>query len=269
MPKTICIAVILATVFLATWAHAGGAEISSFVEQGIIHYTRGELDEAIEDFSNGVQASPNDYMAYFQRAKVYEYREDADKAIADYTAVLKACPGFIMCPQALYYRGLMYQRKNLEEEAIKDYTAIIDSNCESKGILANAYNNRGLAFDRRGRFDDALSDYSRALDVMPRLINAYYNRGAAYASLGAYTLALQDFEKELEINKRSISASRYKLAIMYYEKKEYAKSWFELFALMQSGERVSHVLIEDLKRLRAKSISETGALVSGVNNFSY
>lgn len=251
--KVTCGASFLAIVLSLSCAFASEREISTFVERGIIYYVNGEIDKAIAEFSQGIRVNPKDYVACFQRAKAYEQQDNIDPAIADYGQVIKQCPAFFLCFQALYSRGLLYQKKRLLDEAIADYTAIIESKCNVKGILANAYNNRGLAYDYQGRFDLATSDYNDALETVPKLFNAYYNRGATYANMGVYTLALEDFDKELELNRHCFPAVRYKLAIIYYNQRDYQRSWYALFALMQSGERVSHALIEDLKKLRARS----------------
>ena len=243
----------LAVSLFFSCAFASDREISAFVEQGIIYYVNGDIDRAIAEFSQGIRVNPKDYVAYFQRAKAHEQKDDIDAAISDYGQVIKQCPAFFLCYQALYSRGLLYQKKRLLGDAIADYSSIIESKCNVKGILANAYNNRGLAYDYQGRFDLAVSDYNDALDTVPKLFNAYYNRGATYANMGVYTLAYEDFDKEVGLNRHCFSAVRYKLAIMYYNQRDYQRSWYALFALMQSGERVSHALIEDLKKLRAKS----------------
>jgi tetratricopeptide (TPR) repeat protein len=226
--------------------------ISTSVEQGIILYVNGEIDKAIAEFTQGIRINSKDYVAYFQRAKAHEQQDNIDAAIADYDEVIKQCPAFYLCAQARYSRGLLYQKKRRLDDAIGDYTSLIESKCNIKGLLANAYNNRGLAYDYQGRYDLAISDYNDALDVVPKLFNAYYNRGATYANMGVYTLALEDFEKELELNRHFFPAVRYKLAILYYNQRDYQRSWYALFALMQSGERVSRALIEDLKKLRAR-----------------
>ena len=92
----------LAVSLPVTCAFASEREmISAFVERGIIYYVKGEIDKAITEFSQGIQVNSKDYVAYFQRAKAYEQQDNIDAAIADYGQVIKQCPVFFLCYQAL------------------------------------------------------------------------------------------------------------------------------------------------------------------------
>jgi tetratricopeptide (TPR) repeat protein len=226
----------------------GEGEVSSFTEKGMVYYSRGEVEKAIAEFNQGIQEDPTDYVAYFQRARAYEHLKRTEDAIDDYNQVTKQCPGIFLCEQAYYARGVLYHKSGSLKEAVTDYTSLIEAAPDNKVILANTYNNRAIAYDALGQYDLAIRDYNKAVDLVPKLVNAYYNRGVTYANMGVYPLSLQDFEKELELNPRSVYAMRYKSALMYYSRRDYKRSWFEVFSLMQSGENASRTLVKDLKK---------------------
>jgi tetratricopeptide (TPR) repeat protein len=236
-------------------------EISTFVEKGMAAYSKGDVDRALVEFNEALKVNPNDPVAYFQRAKAYEQKKRLDQAISDYSQVIKKCPGFFLCEEALYARGVLYHKKDRLQEANGDYTTLIQSSCSNKGVLANTHNNRALIYDQDGKYDLALADFNKALDLSPELINLHFNRGITYTNMGIYPLALQDFEKELDLNPRCVSAARYKSALLSYGRRDYKRCWFELFSLLQSGETVSRTLMDDLKkkmqssRIRSKTYS--------------
>jgi tetratricopeptide (TPR) repeat protein len=249
------VALLLLGISAYAYAQEYTIEFSPLVRQGLIYFASGELERALAEFSNAIEANPRDYLAYYQRAKVYEQQKYFEFAIEDYTEILKACPRFFLCCRVYYYRGVLYQRKLMHAEAIADYTKIITTRCRSKILLANAYNNRGLSYNRLGKYDKAIYDYNEAIKLAPDLMNVYYNRGCAYANQGLYPLALQDFDKELELSPKSFAVKHYKLALIYYDKKDYYKSWNEVFFLLETGEQVSPLLMEDLKKHRVEAAS--------------
>ena len=230
-------------------------DISADVEHGIVCFAKGDVDGAINEFTASIRSNPKDYLAYYHRAKVYEFKEDSAQAIADYGQTIKAGCGYFLFGYASYYRGVLYQRMRNLPEAIGDYTAIINQSELSVSLRANAYNNRGLAYDRQGKFDDALADFNRALELIPKLLNAHYNRGVAYANLGAYAPAREDFLKELGLNPCSVNAHYYNVTLAYYEQGDYYRSWYHVFRLMRSDQHVSRLLIVDLKNKIEKASS--------------
>lgn len=249
----VCSAIISFLLGFSSLAFTDDDEMSTAVREGIVCFSKGELDNAIAKFTVAIETDPKDYLAYYQRAKVYEFRNETEKAISDYSFLINSDAESLLVNFSYYYRALLYQQNNLLDEAIADYTKIIDVKFDKVPILANAYNNRGLAYDKKGRFDLAVGDLGKAIELMPKLINAHYNRGASYANMGVkgYQLALSDFMQELAINPRSFAAKHYRWAIIFLNQKDYYKSWYEALTLMRGGERVSGALMEDLKKLKA------------------
>jgi tetratricopeptide (TPR) repeat protein len=70
----------------------------------MIYKIRGEYDQAIEDYSQAIWLSNNDYpSAFFNRAKSYFAKGQYDRALADFDTVLRFNP---RNPDGLYVRGL-------------------------------------------------------------------------------------------------------------------------------------------------------------------
>jgi tetratricopeptide (TPR) repeat protein len=248
---------LLALLPIFSRALASGNDISDLVREGIVCYSKGNLDSAAALFNKAIKCNNQDYVAYFERAKLNELRNYLDDAIGDYSRIVAVCPEYFLCFQARYARGVLLQKKVRLDDAVNDYTYIIKGTGSSKGILANSYNNRALVYNRVGDYQSALTDLNRAIEILPVLINAFYNRGATYANLGIYNLALADFNKELQLNPQSLHTARYKLALLAFGSQDYNRCWLQLFSLMQSGEPVSKVLLAELKKQRVKEAEGT------------
>ena len=227
---------------------ASDTDPSDCMRQGIKLFVNGNFDQAIFEFNKSIRANSDDYYAHYHRAKAFENKDDFINAIADYSEVIRINPPYRLIDYSRYYRGVLYQKKKLFDKALADYNAIIEDKEASAALRAQALNNRGLVYDRQGKFEEAISDYNKAIKLVPSLFNVYYNRGASNANLGAYISAIADFNKELDVNPHSFPARHYNQALAYYFERKYQKSWYEVFRLMRSGERVSSVFIADVKK---------------------
>ena len=78
---------------------------------------------------------------------------------------------------------------------------------------ADFYNKRGIEFGMKGQYDQAILDFNKALEINPGYADAYYNRG-----------------------------------IVYYSKKEYAKSWDDIKKAQGLGGQVPPEFLEDLRK---------------------
>ena len=104
--------------------------------QGEIHLTVDEFDEALEDFDQALEVSPDHRGALMGRAVVFmeTEREAEAEAAFDYL--------------------IMFLERTL-----------VPADRTGWGTLAAAYANRGILFDRQGRFEEALNDYVAAILV--------------------------------------------------------------------------------------------------------
>ncbi|MDR1784959.1 MAG: tetratricopeptide repeat protein, partial [Spirochaetaceae bacterium] len=130
---------------------------------------------------------------YFKRAYEYDEKKDYDRAILDYTQVIRLNP---LADGAYNNRGLAYEKKGDYDRAIADYTHAIMLNPNYAGI----YYNRGNAYRNKGDYDQAIADYTQAIRLKPDDANAYSNRGNAYSDKGDYDRAIADYEMALKID---------------------------------------------------------------------
>lgn len=149
------------------------------------------MDAAISD-----QADFAD--AYLLRARAWRGLSDQERAIADYTEVIRLRPN-----EAPPYveRGLAY----LE---FKDFAAARADSAKALQIdpkLALAYNLRGTVERVSNNLPKAIEDFARAVELSPDLDN-YYQRGATYQLMGEHKKAIADFDNAIEFSPFSAQA---------------------------------------------------------------
>jgi tetratricopeptide (TPR) repeat protein len=98
-----------------------------------------------------------DAEEYFNRAILKQRSDDHDRAIADYTEVIRLNPDYYL---AYTFRGWSYAKRGDIDDAIADYTEAIRLYPHSY-----AYYNRGKAYFELGKFAQALEDFQRAYNL--------------------------------------------------------------------------------------------------------
>jgi tetratricopeptide (TPR) repeat protein len=179
---------------------------------------KGDNDQAIADFNQAIRLDPNYASAYNNRGNVYYYnKRDYDKAIADYNQAIRLDPNFA---SAYLNRGLAYNEKRDYNQAIADFNQAIrlDPN------YAVAYNNRGNAYYNKRDYDKAIADYNQAILLDPNYALAYNNRGAVYYEKRDYDQAIADFNQAIHLDPNDARAYNNRGDVYYYNKRDYDKA---------------------------------------------
>ena len=152
----------------------------------------GQMDIAIEAYSNAINLNSRYAVAYYNRGNVYYQKGKFDNAISDYNTAIN----LNFCHAIVYYnRGILYSKIGKIGNAIKDYTMTV----RLSPCYANAYYNRGLAYAERGDFDKAIGDYTKVIEFNSDDAIAYYNRANAYGAKDKVELAIKDYTKAIEL----------------------------------------------------------------------
>lgn len=182
---------------------------------GIAEYEKGNYQEALKHYNNGIKITPDDACLLNNRGLACYSLEQYDKAVADYTRAIELSPDFA---DAYHNRGLAYFRKgssyNLEprKKAIDDFTRAI----ELKPDCADAYYNRAVIYTEQihyhhkygtippkfpskdmDNYNKALADYTRALDIDTSYILAHNGLGNLFYRHGDWDLATREYNKAL------------------------------------------------------------------------
>jgi serine/threonine protein kinase/Tfp pilus assembly protein PilF len=148
---------------------------------------KGEVDRAIESFTELIRLDPDSVVAYSSRASAFHKKGDYNRAIADYTSAIRLKPDDpVLCNN----RGLAYREQGEYYKAISDYTEAL----RLKPGDALVYYNRGLARLRLGDTLDAITDFTEAIRLRPDYADAYRHRSDAYNRRGDFTRAQGDLD---------------------------------------------------------------------------
>jgi tetratricopeptide (TPR) repeat protein len=141
----------------------------SLVEQGALHLTRGDLDEAVKVLTEAVKLDPQSALAVANRGVAYFWKGDLAAAQADSDKAIALNPR-----EAVPYnlRGLLAARKGEHQKAIEAFTRSDELGAGSAFPLIQRSRSRQALGDN----DGALADLEAALKYDPAGTNIYEAR---------------------------------------------------------------------------------------------
>jgi tetratricopeptide (TPR) repeat protein len=138
-----------------------GEELAKiYLNRGVEHKSKGELDSAIADYSEAIRVAPSRVAAYFNRGNAWIAKGDRDRAIGDYDAALRLDPKYV---EAYDNRGDALLARGDLDSAIADYDEAIRLNPK----FAKSYYNRGVAREKKRSLQEALSDFEAYAQLVP------------------------------------------------------------------------------------------------------
>lgn len=154
--------------------------------------------------------SPEEYL---KRAAEHETQNNHQKALEEYSKVIKLVPETPEAAIAYFKSGQIYANLNRSDEAIEAYSKVI----EIAPRNTDAYLMRGVTYADRGEVNEAVKDLDVFISANPNVAAGYYIRGSVYLPEKAYDKAIEDFNKAIEFNPAEPSYY-YKRAIAYHDK---------------------------------------------------
>ncbi len=128
--------------------------------------------------------------AYWNRGNYYRDHKIIDKAIADYSYLLKIKPlegpGYIS-------RGKLYFDTKEFDKALDDFNIGLKYDPQNK----DGYSNRAGIYTMRQQFDLAMQDINKALSLDPTMKNGYRNRAIIYFNRNDYENTIKDLDSYL------------------------------------------------------------------------
>ena len=161
---------------------------SDFVNRGNAHAGRQEFDKAIADYTEVLKHKPTDAIAFYDRGDAFRLKRDYDNAIADYDRAIALNPRY---EDAFVNRGAAYAAKGDPDRAISDYTVALLLDASD----TTAYRNRGDAYVDKGDRELALQDYDEAIKRAPGDADGYRSRGYLHFYAGDFAKAADDLAR--------------------------------------------------------------------------
>ncbi len=159
--------------------------------------------EALADCNEAIRLSPNDAVAIYYRASVYNKMRNINGAIQDYTVLIGLDPKNL---NALNNRGLARVSQGQYELAIKDFTEAIkanpnfNTNSETTLTVVTSQSNRCMALALAGKFHEALADCNEAAKLGPKEPSPIGQRGFVYLKMGQWDSAIADYDAALRLD---------------------------------------------------------------------
>ena len=191
-------------------------------------------------WNDAVQKSPNKARPYNFRGVAYSDKKDFVYAINDFSKAIEIDPTLL---EAYNNRADIYVQQGNFAQAISDYNKAIKIN----PALAVLFYNRGLLYIKQGNFTKAVSDFTRVIKIKPKFVPAYGNLGIILANQGRFTQAVSVFTKAIEIEPNYAPAF-YNRGRLYYQLKEYDRSWADVHKAEELGVVSNSGFILDLKK---------------------
>ena len=116
---------------------------------------------ALQYYNNALRLQPNSTEALYNRGLLFQNMGELDKAIIDYTFILKIDNRYADAHYNLGYIDLAYLKNY--KSAITHFTDAIRVNSQ----YAEAFYNRGVALELSGDSKSAEKDYRQALSIVP------------------------------------------------------------------------------------------------------
>jgi serine/threonine protein kinase/Flp pilus assembly protein TadD len=165
----------------------------AFGRRGATLILKGDLDRAIEDFSEAIRRDPRQDVFYERRGYAYYRKGALDRAVADVTRAIRLKPG-VVGYHAL--RAEIYMEKQEYGKAVADYSEIIRLGQKT----AKSYCHRGDAHYAKGAYDQARADYRKAFQLNPQEVTSYFaSRAQACAGRRQWAKAAADLGKLVEL----------------------------------------------------------------------
>lgn len=180
-------------------------------------------------------------QALFNRGVRFAKRNEIERAIADYTAVI----GLPDSPaeyksKALVNRGAQFGQRNEIERAIADYTAVIEMPDAPADQKARAHFNRGVKLFQQNAVERAIADYTAVIgmaDASAELkSNSLVNRGGTFVQLNQVERAIADFTRAIELPDAPAeqkSAGYFNRGVMFGQRNEIERAIADYTAVIE------------------------------------
>jgi tetratricopeptide (TPR) repeat protein len=185
-----------------------------YFQRGTVRLNLKLFDEAIDDFTIGINISPQEAAYYFYRGYTRHWQGKYQEALLDYSEAISLDE---TNHAFFFYRGQAKKSLNLLDEAIGDFDVAIHSNSS----IAAYYFERGYAKRLQRKYREAIVDYTTAISLDETNGDYFFYRGFARDQLNDNDGALNDYSIAIESNGTQIADAYYNRGVIYKERKEH------------------------------------------------
>ncbi len=172
---------------------------TGYYNLGVIYQDRGELDEAVQQYSLALQKDPAYALAHINLGIIYYSQGSVDKAVKQFRKAIENNPGF---SKAHYNLGRVFHSRGNVKEAVEQYEIAIKIIPD----YPEAHNNLGAIYKSMGLLDKAIEHFLASVNINPESPNAHNNLGSALMSKGKLDKAIEHFQIAIKLNPGHLQA---------------------------------------------------------------
>jgi len=181
-------------------------------QRGVAKVRKGDLDDAVKDFTSALDRNPNYADAFknrgiarqmqdaydaaiadFNRGLAFHFKRQLDRAIADFDVYLRLAPD---SPTGYLDRASARMDKGDYKGAVDDYNQAIRLDPNNSG----PYTRRGEAWRLQGNLQQSLADHNKAIALNPNDKEAYNNRALTLKDQGKLDEAIADCDEAIMLD---------------------------------------------------------------------
>ncbi len=166
---------------------------AAYNNRGVARVRRGDLDDAVKDFTSALDRNPNYADAFKNRGIARHMQGDYDGAIADFNRALRLND---KSPDYYNARGSALFRKGEYDGAIRDFNKAISLDPKYK----KAFVNRGLALHSKRQLDRAIADFDAFVRLAPDDLTGYLDRASVRMDKGNFKGAVDDYNQAIRLD---------------------------------------------------------------------
>lgn len=164
----------------------------AYVNLGYAYEQEGNLNEALQSYSNSLEINPASVNTLTQRAKILMLMDEIDAALSDYNSILQIEP---KNGSALFFRAYIYSRDKEYDKAIADYHTLLAQEPDNdKARLSLA-----LLYRKSGHINECTMLLEQLIEEHPTNAEYYIVRSNMEREDKRTMLAIMDAEKAIEL----------------------------------------------------------------------
>lgn len=164
------------------------------LNRGNLYLYKGQLQEALDDFNKAIDLDPRFAESYVSRARLLTQVGQSENALEDLDTAINLSPDHAIAHSR---RGDAYATVQRNEEALEAYGKAL----EFEPNLTEALHNRSWLHLRLQNFDAAIADLDAALKTDVARDVSHFNKGYALSCCGKFSQALEEYSQCLQYNK--------------------------------------------------------------------
>ena len=166
---------------------------------GFIYFEQGQIDKAMDEFSQILELDFKNEHAHFGLGLCYYEKGEFDKALEEFGQVLRINP---LHGKATYSLGLCYDKKREFSQASEYYKQAIVLDPQNKYV----YCQLGQVYLEQKQYDLALEAFKKAAEINPKMPSVHQGLGAIYFERNLYSLAEAEFQQTVLLDSDNIFA---------------------------------------------------------------